>query len=177
MNESQEGEKFFIDSKPVNWDDIGDPERQNLDFVPDILTDTELTIFRVLVYLGPHSTRNIWNRVCEHIFGEELEIEETSRSYDEIRDIMSDRDIKFPSYHTVKKSLHTMNENGMITTRPSNKGNTDELYTINPKFKKVWRKRRNQIIENKKLDQLNPRAIKFYNIQATEDDAGNPVFY
>jgi len=168
---------LFIEVQPVKWQDISAEERSDLDFIPDILTDTEVQCINVLTSSGAISARELWNRISENIYKSENGLDDVDADYDELQDILKEEDIDHPSYHTVKNSLSTLVENGVVTTRPSNKGNTDKLYTINPRFKKVWRNRRREIRSNNEWMSLSDRAVDFYMIDKSKETKGMAYSY
>jgi hypothetical protein len=142
-------EYFFIEHQPVNWEDISVQVRSDLDFVPDILTDAELYVVNVLLSSGPLSARGTWDNI----------------TYEELRYRLKDPEVDYPAYRTVKNSLEKLVENGVVCIRPSNKGNTDKLYTINPKFKKQWKARREEIKSNNVSGELSRKTLHFYRIR------------
>jgi DNA-binding PadR family transcriptional regulator len=180
MSEADElpkNESLFIEQKPVNWEDISAQQRSDLDFVPDVLTDAEIQVINVLVSSGALSAREIWNKISKLIYKSNKNEKSVDISYEELRDRLKDDEISHPSYHTVKKSLDTLVENGVVSTRPSNKGNTDRLYTINPKFKKQWRTRRNKIKSNNIWLSMSDRTLDFYKIIRDKESRNEPYNY
>lgn len=167
--ELPENESLFIEQRPVSWEDISAEERPDLDFVPDVLTDTEIQVINVLVSSGALSAREIWNKISKLIYKSKKDKESVNINYKELREKLKDEEISHPSYHTVKKSLDTLLENGVVSTRPSNKGNTDKLYTINPKFKKQWRARRRDISRKNQWASMSDRTLDFYKIKKNKE--------
>jgi|GEM_PF-6538687 hypothetical protein len=171
MNDSKDidqQENLFIDVQQVKWNEISVKQQSDLDFIPDMLTDTELRCLEVLLSSGAISAREVWNRVSERIYKLENGLEDVEADYDELQDILQDEDIDHPSYYSVKKGLTALVENGLSGTRPPNKGNTDKLYTVNPQFKKVWRNRRTKMTQDDQWSSMSRRCIEFYRIDKEE---------
>lgn len=177
MNKEDEDTKeksLFIERRPVKWGNLTDEEHKDLDFLADMMTDEEINTLQVLISGGPKSKRAVWNKYCEKISElESLGVDPTGLSdsdyYKAIRAKLSQQDINFPSYHTIENTLETLKNNGILTTRPSNKGNTGDLYLVNPRFKKAWEKRRNEIKAKNQWLSSSDRVIEFYLINKDKE--------
>lgn len=184
MNEQTDSER------DVQWETIGVQVREDLDLIVDFLTETELFIMNYLLDNGPTSKRQIWNKRCRDIlknryregpdttnkFRDEMKERRTEKTqtefYDWIREKLQEFDIDYPSYHTIEKTLHDLEEYGLVRRRNVEGRNYNELWLVNPSFKKAWRRRRREILteltdeESKaRADQLyEPKVLDFFNI-------------
>lgn len=179
--ENKSDSEYFFESRPVNWDEIGEEVRKNLDFMVDYLTDLELFVIQYLSNNGPTSARELWNNWCEQIYQENSDKLENSVTgenksktdyFDEVRDTLKKNDVSYESYHTIKKTLESLQGLGLVSTRPSNRGNAADLYVINPKFKEVWRNRKHDI-----LDKVKGKDREFLDVLSTKYDDRILEFY
>jgi hypothetical protein len=82
--------------------------------------------------------------------------------FEEIERAFSYTDLGKPAYETILNNLETLESQNLVMRRDGKGVNAKYLWTLNPRFLKMYRKRREQIKDN--FESLGQRTLKFYNI-------------
>jgi hypothetical protein len=73
-----------------------------------------------------------------------------------------------PAYETVLNNLEILEDKNIVMRKSGEGKNAKYLWTLNPRFFKMYEKRRKQIIED--LEALDTRTLNFYNISVIYPD-------
>ncbi len=135
----------------------------NLELIPNVLTETEFEILLILVYANhPLNTKEIRNRLINIIGNNERrrrKIEALDKLweqkskitlteyYDKLDKELKKLNIKPPSYERIDNILQSLEKLSLISRRYDDLKKEKYLWLLNPKFITLWTKKRKEIID------------------------------